>query len=101
MKVLKIQWAAPAETGLDRILTFIATENPQAARKRWALAKDPVAAAARHPERAPAIPERGRTCREILAVRPFRIITSVEEQTRRVLAVLRQEQDFDPGRFLA
>ncbi|MDR3671388.1 MAG: type II toxin-antitoxin system RelE/ParE family toxin [Holophaga sp.] len=101
VKPLAIQWAAPAEDALDRILGFIEAENPAAARKLWARVMRAVANAALHPEMAPHFPGLGRTYREILAVRPFRVVYRVEAGALRVIAVLRQEQDFDPQRFLA
>jgi len=86
LKALPIQWAGPAEDGLDRILAHIEMEDP--------------AQAARYPEMAPQLADLGRTYREILTVRPFRVVYRTEGGTLRVIAVLRQEQAFDPGRFL-
>jgi plasmid stabilization system protein ParE len=100
VKALAIQWADPAEDGLDRLLSYIEAENPSAARKLWARVMAAVAMAALHPELAPHIPALGRSYRELLAVHPFRVIYRVEGRTLRVIAVLRQEQDFDPERFL-
>ncbi len=53
-----------------------------------------------HPEMAPPIPDLGRSYRELLTVRPFRVVYRVEEGVLRVLAIMRQEQDFDPQRFI-
>jgi plasmid stabilization system protein ParE len=53
-----------------------------------------------YPEMAPHVPDLGRTYREILAVRPFRVIYRTEGGVLRVIAVLRHEQDFDPSRFV-
>lgn len=100
MKALPVQWATSAEDAFDRLLTFIEAENPEAARKLWLNAISAVENAGRYPEMAPHIPELGHTYREILAVRPFRVVYRIEGGILRVIAVMRQEQDFDPQRFL-
>jgi len=100
LKALPIQWAGPAEDGLDRILAHIEMEDPATARKLWLKVMKAVAQAARYPEMAPQLADLGRTYREILTVRPFRVVYRTEGGTLRVIAVLRQEQAFDPGRFL-
>jgi|GEM_PF-1882747 plasmid stabilization system protein ParE len=100
VKPLAIQWAGPAEDSLDRLLSWIEAENPAAARKLWSRVMAGVEQASRYPELAPHIPDLGRAYREILAVRPFRVIYRVEGGVLRVTAVMRQEQDFDPQRFL-
>jgi len=99
-KPLNIQWSGPAEARFEQLLTFIETENPDAARKLWARAMDAVERAARFPELAPSVLDVGRTYREIITVRPFRVVYRVEGRFLRIIAVLRQEQDFDPERFL-
>ncbi len=101
VRALPILWSAPAEASLEGILQFIAAENPGAARKLWARAIAAVEQAARFPEMNPALPGLGRMYREILSVRPFRLVYRLEGKSLRVIAVLRQEQDFDPGRFVA
>jgi plasmid stabilization system protein ParE len=100
VKALAIQWAGPAEDSFDRLLSCIEAEDPAAARRLWALVMEAVAKASISPEIAPHIPALGRSYREILAVHPFRVIYRVEGGFLRVIALLRQEQDFDPQRFL-
>lgn len=100
VRPLTIQWAGPAEDGFDRLLSYIEAENPAAARKLWARTMAALEKAAIHPELAPHIPALGRTYRELLSVHPFRVVYRVEGGVLRVLAVMRQEQDFDPERFL-
>ena len=100
LKALAIQWAGPAEDSCDRLLSYIEAENPAAARKLWTRLLAAVEHSAQHPEIAPLLPGLGRTYRQILAVRPFRVIYRTEGKALRVIAVLRQEQDFDPQRFL-
>lgn len=100
MKPLRIRWAGSAEEDLDRLLAFIAAEDPAAARRLWARLMEALDHAAWHPEMAPALEGVGTNYRDLLAVRPFRLVTRVEPRTLWVVAVLRQEQDFDPGRFL-
>jgi len=97
---LPIQWAAPAEASLDRILSYIEAENPTAARKLWNRLMEALEQASAFPELAPHIPDLGRTYHELLAVRPFRVVYRAEGTVLRVIAVMRQEQDFDPERFL-
>lgn len=99
LKPLAIQWAAPAEATFERLLAYIEVENPAAARNLYARTMAAVAAAALHPELGPAIPELGRSYRELLVVRPFRVVYRQEAGVLRVIAVMRQEQDFDPQRF--
>ena len=100
VKALVIQWAGPAEENLDRLLSYIEVENPQAARKLWARVMEAVETASVYPELATTIPDLGRAYREILSVRPFRVVYRAEGGLLRVIAVMRQEQDFDPQRFL-
>ena len=100
MKPRVVSWASPAELSLDLLLAWIEAENPEAARTLWAKLMEAIEHAARFPELAPHIPELGQTYRELLAVRPFRVIYRLEGKELRILAVLRQERDFDPQRFL-
>jgi plasmid stabilization system protein ParE len=100
LRPLPVRWAEPAERQLHRLLLSIEAENPAAARSLWAKVMMAVATAARFPELAACLPELGRSYRAILSVRPFRVVYRVEAGELRILAVLRQEQDFDPGRFL-
>ena len=100
VKPLAILWTVTAEDGLDRLLGHIETENALAARKLWTRVLAALQHAALHPHLAPHIPEPGTSYRQILTVRPFRIIYRVEGELLRIIAVLRQEQDFDPGRFV-
>jgi plasmid stabilization system protein ParE len=97
---LAIAWAAPAEASLDRILSYIEAENPAVARKLWGRLMEALEQAAAFPELAPHIPDLSRAYRELLAVRPFRLVYRTEGTVLRVIAVMRQEQDFDPQRFL-
>jgi len=99
-KALIVQWAAPAEAGFDRLLAYIEAENPDAARQLWHRVMVAIEHAAVYPELAPVIPDLGRSYRELLSVRPFRVVYRVEGRRLRILAVLRKEADFDPGRFL-
>jgi plasmid stabilization system protein ParE len=55
--------------------------------------------AARFPELARFIPELGHTYRELLSVRPFRIIYRTVGRELRVIGVMRMEPDFEPERF--
>lgn len=98
---LTIQWATPAEDNFDRLLSYIQIENPAAAQKLWARVMEAVENASIYPEMAPHIPDLGRSYRELLSVRPFRVIFRVEGGVLRVIAVMRQEQDFDPQRFIS
>ena len=97
---LAIVWSAPAAEALERILAYIEYENLDAARRIWALALEALETAARFPEAAPRVPGLARDYRAIVSARPLRIIYRVEGGQLRVIAVLRQEQDFDPVRFL-
>jgi plasmid stabilization system protein ParE len=100
MKALRILWAASAEAEFDRLLSYIQAEHPPAARKLWAKVMEAIELASLHPELGPYLPELGRSYRELLSVRPFRVVYRIEEGVLRVVAVMRQEQDFDPRRFL-
>lgn len=95
-----VRWADPAEASLDAILSWIETEHSEAARALWAKLMQAIEHAAKFPEMAPHLPELGHTYRELLAVRPFRVVYRLEGRELRILAVLRHEQDFDPQRFL-
>jgi plasmid stabilization system protein ParE len=97
---LPIVWSAPAEETLERILAYIEYENLDAARKVWGLAMEALETAAPFPEAAPPVSGLARNYRAIVSVRPLRIIYRVEGRQLRVVAVLRQEQDYDPARFL-
>ena len=97
---LRIHWSRLAEESLDRLLRYIEAENPEAAKRLWRRVIDAIGHAAEFPEMAPCVSELGRTYREILTARPFRVVYQVEGDVLRVVTVLRQEQDFDPERFL-
>ena len=101
LKVLPVIWADPAEAGFERLLSYIEAENPVAARKLYRRTIQALDHAAAFPELAPTIPELGRGYRELLAVRPFRVVYRVEAEALRVIAIMRQEHDFDPLRFTA
>jgi len=100
VKPLAIRWGEPAERDLDGLLNFIAFENPEAARHLFTKAMEAVEHAAAFPELARFIPEAGQTYRELLSVRPFRVIYRIAGKELRVIGVMRMEQDFDPQRFL-
>ena len=97
---LGIRWADPAERDLDALLSYIAFENPDAARRLFSRVMEAVEHAARFPELARFIPELGQTYQELLSVRPFRIIYRTVGRELRVIAVMRMEQDFEPERFV-
>ena len=101
LKPMAIQWTVAAEGGLDRLLCYIETENAVAAHKLWARIIAAIQAASEFPQLAPHLPELGPTYRQILNVRPFRVIYRADGEVLWVIAVLRQEQDFDPSRFTA
>ena len=100
VRPLPIRWAEPAERDLDALLAFIAFENPDAARHLFAKVMEAVEQAVAFPELARFIPEAGQTYRELLSVRPFRVIYRIAGKELRVIGVMRMEQDFDPARFL-
>jgi len=100
MKPLHILWADPAERDLDALLSYIAFENPEAAKKLFSKVTEAVEHAAVFPEIARFIPELGHTYREILSVRPFRVIYRLVGKEIWVIGVMRMEQDFDPERFV-
>ena len=100
VKPLAIRWATPAEDDLDALLSYIALENPDAARRLFGRVIEALEHAAAFPEMAHFIPELGRTYRELVSVRPFRIIYRVAGRELWVVGVMRMEQDFEPGRFV-
>ena len=100
MKPLGIRWAAPAESDLAALLSFIAFENPDAARQLFTRVMEAIEHAAAFPEMARYIPELGQTYRELLSVRPFRVIYRISGKELWVIGVMRMEQDFAPERFL-
>jgi plasmid stabilization system protein ParE len=100
LKALRIRWAEPAERDFDALLSYIAFESPEAARHLFAKVMEAIEHAARFPESARFIPELGRSYRELLAVRPFRLIYRIAGKELRIIGVMRMEQDFDPDRFM-
>lgn len=100
LRPLRIRWADPAERDLDALLSYIAFENPDAARRLFVKVMEAVEQAAAFPEMARFIPELGRTYRELMTVRPFRVVYRIAGEDLRILGVMRMEQDFEPGRFL-
>lgn len=100
MKPLAIRWAAPAESDLDALLSFIAFENPDAARQLFTRVMEAIEPAAAFPEMARYIPELGQTYRELVSVRPFRVVYRISGKDLWVIGVMRMEQDFAPERFL-
>ncbi|BDU73708.1 type II toxin-antitoxin system RelE/ParE family toxin [Mesoterricola silvestris] len=100
LKPLGIRWSDPAERDLDALLSCIAFENPEAARSLFARVMEAVENAAAFPERARFIPELGKTYRELLSVRPFRVIYRIAGKDLGVIGVMRTEPDFEPERFI-
>ena len=100
VKPLHIRWADPAERDLDAMLTYIAFENPEVAKQLFNRVMESVEHAATFPKMARFIPELGQTYRELLGVRPFRVIYRIVGQELWVIGVMRMEQDFDPERFV-
>lgn len=100
LKPLNIRWAAPAEQDFDGLLSYIAFENSEAAHKLYAKVMEAIEHAAAFPEIGRVIPELGQTYRELLSVRPFRVIYRIVGKELRVIGVMRMEQEFEPGRFL-
>lgn len=100
LKCLPVLWAEPAEDSLATLLEYIGVENPEASRCLLAKIQEALEKASIHPKMYRFIPEMGHTYREIVSVRPFRVIYQMSETHLRVMAVLRTEQAFDPARFL-
>ena len=95
-----IRWALPAEQSADVILSYIANENAEAARVLYSKLMEAIEHASLYPEMARFIPELGTTYRELVSVRPFRVIYRIIEDELWVIGVMRMEQDFAPERFL-
>jgi plasmid stabilization system protein ParE len=100
LKALTIRWAAPAEIDFNALLSYIAYENPEAANKLFAKVMEAIEHAASFPEKARHIPELGHTYRELVSVRPFRVIYRILQKEIWVIGVMRIEQDFNPERFV-
>ena len=100
LRPLAIRWAAPAESDFDSLLSYIACENIEAARKLFEKVIEAIENAASFPEIARYIPELGHTYRELVSVRPFRVIYRISRNELWVIGVMRMEQDFDPERFI-
>ena len=101
LKTLTIHWAAPAESDFDSLLSYIAFESPEAARKLFEKVIEAIEHAASFPKMARYIPELGHTYRELVSVRPFRVIYRISGKELWVIGVMRTEQDFAPERFIA
>jgi toxin ParE1/3/4 len=101
LKPLTIRWAEPAEIDFEALLSYIAFENPEAATKLFVKVMEAIEHAASLPEMARHIPELGHTYRELVTVRPFRVIYRIVGKELWVIGIMRMEQDFDPGRFVA
>jgi plasmid stabilization system protein ParE len=95
-----IVWSEPAERDLDDLLGYIALANLDAAKELFGRVLAAVEHLAVYPELGRSIPDLGRPYRELVAVRPFRIIYRIEKRELRIIGVMRAEQLFDPGRFL-
>jgi plasmid stabilization system protein ParE len=100
LKRPSILWAEAAEASLDRILSYIEAENADVAKQLWSRVMGALEQALEFPEMAAQVPDLDRTYREILTVRPFRVVYRMDGKDLQVIAILRREQDFDPGRFL-
>jgi toxin ParE1/3/4 len=100
LKPLTIRWADPAESDLDLLLSYIAFENPDAARTLFQKVIEAIEHAALFPEIARCIPELGHTYRELVSVRPFRVIYRISKKELFIIGVMRMEQDFAPERFI-
>ena len=97
---LGIRWALPAEQSADAILSYIADENAQAAQLLYSKLMEAIEHASVYPEIARFIPELGTNYRELVSVRPFRVIYRIVEDELWIIAMMRMEQDFAPERFL-
>ena len=97
---LAILWSQSAEQDLDNILAYIGFEYMQAAQALFSKLMEAIEHAASFPEMAKYIPELGTTYRELLSVRPFRVIYRLRGDELLIIGVMRMEQDFDAGRFV-
>lgn len=100
VKPLSIRWTDPAERDLDALLSYIAFENPEVAKKLIIKVMEAIEHAAAFPEMARFLPELGQTYRELLSVRPFRVIYRIVGKQLLNIGVMRMEQDFSPERFV-
>ncbi|MDR1840878.1 MAG: type II toxin-antitoxin system RelE/ParE family toxin [Holophagales bacterium] len=97
---LDIRWSQPAEQDLDAILSYIAFEDAQAARTLFSKLMEAIERAAEYPEIARRIPELRTDYRELISVRPFRVIYRLVGDELWIIGVMRMEQDFDVRRFV-
>jgi plasmid stabilization system protein ParE len=97
---LGVRWSLPAEQSVDAILSHIAAEDPLAARALYFRLMEAIERASCFPEMARFVPELGTAYRELLSVRPFRVIYRIAKDELWIVAALRMEQDFDPGGIL-
>ena len=97
---LSIIWAQPAAASLNEILDYIGADAPDVPGALWAKLEAVLNKAAKNPEMYRHVPELGHTYREIVTVRPFRLVYRIEAEVLRVIALLRCEQVFDPKRFI-
>lgn len=97
---LNIIWAQPAADSLVEILEFIGADASEVPQVIWGKLATALNKAAKNPEMYRHIPELGHTYREILTIRPFRLVYRIEAKQLRVIALLRREQLFDSRRFI-
>jgi toxin ParE1/3/4 len=100
VKPFKVRWSEPAERDFDALLSYIALDNPDAAGKLLTKTLAAIELAAKFPEMARIIPDLGRPYRELLSVRPFRIIYRIAAKELWVIGVMRAEQLFAPELYL-
>jgi plasmid stabilization system protein ParE len=100
VRALKVRWSEPAERDLDALLAYIALDNPKAAGTLLAKILEAIESAAGFPELARLIPDLGRPYRELLSVRPFRVIYRIAGKDLWVIGVMRAEQLFTPEAYL-
>ena len=99
LKALRIRWSEPAERDLDALLAYIALDNPGAAGRLLGRVLEAVDHAGRFPEMARQILDLGRPYRELLSVRPFRVIHRIAGKELWVIGVMRAEQMFTPETY--
>lgn len=100
VKKLGILWSEPAERDLDDLIGYIALDDPGAAKELLHHVLAAVEHLASFPDLGRPTEDLGRPYRELVSVRPFRIIYRADRKEVRIVGVMRAEQLFDPGRFL-
>lgn len=97
---MRVLWSQPAAASLQEILDHIGADAPEIPKVLWTKLEAALNKAAKNPEIYRHVQELGHTYREIVTVRPFRLVYRIEEKQVRIIAVLRCEQVFDPKRFI-